>query len=115
MPIPLLASWSLLILPSRHIEGQVFGNGQGEVLWFGERECSIQRRHQKVVEESPSPFVVSHPDLREKLRSASVSLAASVNYKSAGTIEYLVDDDTGDFYFLEMNTRLQVSGIAVTG
>ncbi|KIW64878.1 urea carboxylase [Phialophora macrospora] len=92
----------------RHIEGQIFGNGLGQVLWFGERECSVQRRHQKVLEESPSPFVVRRPELREKLKEASVALAASVSYKSVGTVEFLVDDETGDFYFLEMNTRLQV-------
>ena len=94
---------------ARHIEGQIFGNGLGDVLWFGERECSIQRRHQKVLEEAPSPFVIKNPSLRDRLRDASLSLAASVKYRSAGTIEYLVDDETGEFYFLEMNTRLQVS------
>ncbi|ETN43925.1 urea carboxylase [Cyphellophora europaea CBS 101466] len=92
----------------RHVEGQVFGNGEGEVLWFGERECSVQRRHQKVLEEAPSPFVLKHPGLRERLRVAAVALARSVNYKSVGTVEFLVDDKTGEFYFLEMNTRLQV-------
>lgn len=93
---------------SRHIEVQVFGNGQGDAIHFGERECSIQRRHQKVIEECPSPFVSKHPDLREKLGQAAVSLAESIKYGSAGTVEYLVDDKTGDFFFLEMNTRLQV-------
>ena len=92
----------------RHIEGQVFGNGQGGIAWLGERECSIQRRHQKVLEESPSPFVLENPGLREKLKAASVALAESVKYKSAGTVEFLVNDDDGAFYFLEMNTRLQV-------
>lgn len=92
----------------RHIEAQIFGNGQGDVLFFGERECSIQRRHQKVIEETPSPYVLSHPALREELKKASLSLARSVLYKSAGTIEYLVDDISGGFYFLEVNTRLQV-------
>lgn len=87
---------------------QIFGNGQGQAIYFGERECSIQRRHQKVIEECPSPFVVKHPELREKLGSAAVRLAESINYGSAGTIEYLVDDESGDFFFLEMNTRLQV-------
>jgi urea carboxylase len=93
---------------SHHIEVQVFGNGDGKAIHVGERECSIQRRHQKVVEECPSPFVTKHPGLREKLGDASVSLAESINYGSAGTIEYLVDDETGSFFFLEMNTRLQV-------
>jgi urea carboxylase len=73
-----------------------------------QRECSIQRRHQKVIEECPSPFVERHPELRQKLGDAAVRLAESIQYGSAGTIEYLVDDKSGDFFFLEMNTRLQV-------
>lgn len=93
---------------SHHIEVQVFGNGKGNAIHFGERECSIQRRHQKVIEECPSPFVEKHPGLREKLCAAAVKLAESIEYASAGTIEYLVDDETADFFFLEMNTRLQV-------
>jgi urea carboxylase len=93
---------------SHHIEVQVFGNGKGQAIHFGERECSIQRRHQKVIEECPSPFVVQRPELREKLGLAAVRLAESINYGSAGTIEYLVDDESEDFFFLEMNTRLQV-------
>lgn len=94
---------------AHHIEVQVFGNGQGNVAAMGERECSIQRRHQKVIEESPSPFITQKkPDLRQKLRTAAKSLAESVRYASAGTLEFLVDDQTGDFFFLEMNTRLQV-------
>ncbi|OJD16028.1 urea carboxylase [Emergomyces pasteurianus Ep9510] len=93
---------------SHHIEVQVFGNGLGKAIHFGERECSIQRRHQKVIEECPSPFVTRHPELRPKLCEAAVRLAESTKYASAGTIEYLVDDETGDFFFLEMNTRLQV-------
>lgn len=93
---------------SHHVEVQVFGNGQGKAIHFGERECSIQRRHQKVIEECPSPFVARHPELRNKVTSAAVSLAESIRYGSAGTVEYLVDDETADFFFLEMNTRLQV-------
>lgn len=93
---------------SHHIEVQVFGNGLGDAIHIGERECSIQRRHQKVVEECPSPFVEKHPGLREKLTSAAVALTKSIRYGSAGTVEYLVDDVSGDFFFLEMNTRLQV-------
>jgi urea carboxylase len=93
---------------SHHIEVQVFGNGQGQAIHFGERECSIQRRHQKVIEECPSPFVEKHIELRQKLGDAAVRLAESIKYGSAGTIEYLVDDKSGDFFFLEMNTRLQV-------
>ncbi|KAF2856447.1 hypothetical protein T440DRAFT_463785 [Plenodomus tracheiphilus IPT5] len=93
---------------SHHIEVQVFGNGLGQAIHFGERECSIQRRHQKVIEECPSPFVERHPELRQKLGDAAVRLAESIKYGSAGTIEYLVDDKSGDYFFLEMNTRLQV-------
>ncbi|GKZ88751.1 hypothetical protein AnigIFM59636_009284 [Aspergillus niger] len=93
---------------SHHIEVQVFGNGDGKAIYFGERECSIQRRHQKVIEECPSPFVTRNPGLRERLGDAAVRLAESIGYGSAGTIEYLVDDETGAFFFLEMNTRLQV-------
>ncbi|KAM3477208.1 hypothetical protein MY5147_002810 [Beauveria neobassiana] len=93
---------------SRHIEIQIFGDGRGDCVIFGERECSIQRRHQKVIEESPSPFVETRPELRERLVRVSQQLASSIKYKSAGTIEYLVDDKTGEFFFLEMNTRLQV-------
>ncbi|KAK0336464.1 hypothetical protein LTR02_012527 [Friedmanniomyces endolithicus] len=96
------------IADGHHIEVQVFGNGQGQAIHFGERECSIQRRNQKVIEECPSPFVEKNPSLREKLGSTAVSLAESMKYGSAGTIEYIVDDKTGEFYFLEMNTRLQV-------
>ncbi|GME86996.1 biotin carboxylase activity protein [[Candida] boidinii] len=95
----------------RHIEVQVFGNGLGDVISYGERECSIQRRHQKVIEETPSPFVQTlgaKYDLRKNLTSCAKRLASQINYKSAGTVEFLVDDDTGKFYFLEMNTRLQV-------
>ncbi|KAL5338477.1 allophanate hydrolase subunit 2-domain-containing protein [Aspergillus crustosus] len=93
---------------SHHIEVQVFGNGQGKAISVGERECSIQRRHQKVIEECPSPFVTKKPELRKSLCEAAVRLAESINYGSAGTIEYLVDDESGVFFFLEMNTRLQV-------
>ncbi|TFY78522.1 hypothetical protein EWM64_g5490 [Hericium alpestre] len=93
---------------SRHVEVQVFGNGLGHVVHFGERECSVQRRHQKVVEETPSPFMVKHPDVRQKMCAAAVRLCQKIKYASAGTCEFLVDDYTGEFYFLEMNTRLQV-------
>ncbi|KAI1385920.1 AHS2-domain-containing protein [Hypoxylon trugodes] len=92
---------------SHHIEVQVFGNGS-EVIHFGERECSIQRRRQKVIEECPSPYLVDKPDLRERLTSCALTLSKSIKYRSAGTVEFLVDDETGDFFFLEMNTRLQV-------
>ncbi|KAL7907376.1 allophanate hydrolase subunit 2 domain-containing protein [Trichoderma velutinum] len=92
---------------SRHIEVQVAGNGE-IVVAFGERECSLQRRHQKIVEECPSPFVECHPGLREKMLQAAVNYALQLKYKSVGTVEFLVDDETADFFFLEMNTRLQV-------
>ncbi|KAK8015770.1 urea carboxylase [Apiospora marii] len=94
---------------AHHIEVQVFGDGRGRVAALGERECSIQRRHQKVIEECPSPFVAQRkPELRRSLAAAAVALAESVQYASAGTLEFLVDDSTGDFFFLETNTRLQV-------
>ncbi|PIL26818.1 hypothetical protein GSI_11079 [Ganoderma sinense ZZ0214-1] len=93
---------------ARHVEVQVFGDGTGRVIHMGERECSIQRRHQKVIEEAPSPFMLRHPDVREKMCDAAVRLAKHVKYESAGTAEFLVDDATGAFFFLEMNTRLQV-------
>lgn len=92
---------------SRHIEVQVAGNGD-IVVAFGERECSLQRRHQKVIEECPSPFVERHTGLREKMAQAAVNYASQLKYKSVGTVEFLVDDETADFFFLEMNTRLQV-------
>ncbi|EPQ53370.1 hypothetical protein GLOTRDRAFT_117321 [Gloeophyllum trabeum ATCC 11539] len=93
---------------ARHIEVQVFGNGLGDAVHFGERECSVQRRHQKVIEETPSPFVAGHPGLRERMCAAAVRLCKAIRYSSAGTVEFLVDDASGAFYFLEMNTRLQV-------
>ncbi|KAI9152083.1 urea amidolyase [Paramyrothecium foliicola] len=92
---------------SRHVEVQVAGNGE-IVVAFGERECSLQRRHQKVIEECPSPFVERHSGLREKMLAAAVAYASRLHYKSVGTVEFLVDDQTADFFFLEMNTRLQV-------
>lgn len=90
-----------------HIEVQVFGDGKGKVLHFFERECSVQRRNQKILEEAPSPFIGTDEDLRNKICNYAVSLAQFVNYKSAGTIEFIVDKDK-NIYFLEMNTRIQV-------
>ncbi len=89
----------------RHIEIQVAGDQFGTVCHLSERDCSIQRRHQKLVEESPSPFMTK--DLREKMGAAAITAASAINYESVGTVEFLVDKNR-DFYFMEMNTRIQV-------
>ena len=94
------------IANARHIEVQVLGDGQGNVIHLGERDCSTQRRHQKLVEEATAPLISD--ELRHEIRSSAVELAKSINYQSAGTVEYIVDQDAGTFYFLEMNTRIQV-------
>lgn len=94
------------IRSAHHVEFQVFGDQHGHLVHLFERECSVQRRHQKVIEETPSPLLT--PQLREKMGRAAVAAAQAVGYYNAGTIEFLVDADTLDFYFLEMNTRLQV-------
>jgi len=94
-----------LIIDPHHIEIQVMADQHGNVAAVGERDCSIQRRNQKLLEESPSPLITD--SMRKKMGKASIKLAKVVNYEGAGTVEYLVDDD-GNFYFMEMNTRIQV-------
>ena len=94
-----------LVERARHVEVQILGDGERVVHLF-ERECSLQRRRQKVWEEAPSPAL--GPEARERLCASAVALAAAVNYRGAGTLEYLYDDASGDFYFIEMNTRIQV-------
>ncbi|KRF19900.1 acetyl-CoA carboxylase biotin carboxylase subunit [Nocardioides sp. Soil796] len=91
---------------ARHLEVQVFGDGTGQVVHFGERDCSIQRRHQKMVEEAPAQLLAA--DTRARLHEAAVALLRAIDYRGAGTVEFLYDPDTDDFFFMEVNARLQV-------
>lgn len=90
----------------KHIEVQIFGDSHGTVFAFGERECSVQRRHQKIIEETPSPALT--PTLRAKMCASAVQIGKLLAYEGAATVEYIFDTKTGDFFFLEVNTRLQV-------
>jgi acetyl-CoA carboxylase biotin carboxylase subunit len=95
-----------LVLNPHHIEFQIIADSHGNYIHLGERDCSMQRRNQKIIEECPSPLLT--PDLRKRMGDASVALIKAIDYQNAGTIEYLVDEKAENFYFMEMNTRIQV-------
>src|SRR6185295_9603759 len=92
----------------RHVEVQVLADGHGSTIHLGERDCSIQRRHQKLIEESPAPEWVVDAALRERIGTIAIEAAEAVDYRGAGTVEGLLDAETKEYYFLEMNTRVQV-------
>ena len=97
-----------LIENPHHIEIQILGDGKGHIIHLGERDCSIQRRHQKIIEETPSPLIENkHRKLRDRIGKAAIRIAEAANYTNAGTVEFIVDDH-GNFYFLEVNKRIQV-------
>lgn len=95
------------IAKPRHIEFQILADEHGNIIHLGERDCSVQRRHQKLIEESPSPFLIANPALREEMGKAAILATKAANYQNAGTVEFLVDAQ-GNYYFIEMNTRIQV-------
>ena len=92
----------------KHIEVQIVGDSRGNILSLGDRECSIQRRHQKIIEEAPSAWLAQFPKVREKMIEAAIAIGKLLGYESAGTVEFMVDVETAKFYFLEINTRIQV-------
>ena len=104
--VPVLPGHQIDITAARHVEVQIAADDEGHVVHLGERDCSVQRRYQKVIEEAPAPAL---PDpTRQALREAAVALARAIDYRNLGTVEFVVDSDSGEFYFLEINCRIQV-------